>query len=384
MEENKTQKDKTEANENIQDKKNRYSIYEYLKANPSVFLAVMSAGIAIVTFFAKLVTLIAAKKELSFWEFEPSYATFGNDSIIYTIIFSIVYSCLITLSSLLFSYTYEAYLPRKKCHLMTKYILNQKSLKELNKKSKHQKLNKQEEELLITINKLKESTSKSKKIAFKDFFFNLVLVLIISFCNSLLYAIVVDTNTNFNTWIIALVFLFAHLVILFIYKLLNDRRVIKRKEIKENCGNAEFIIKSYEEVDSKEYPLYYIFKNGFSSVLSNSNIISTVIMILLSCFSLCCMYSLTTTDYADNSKSFQITTIDNVSYAIVYKDNKNYFLEEIKIDETENPSEHKTLIVYTNCQRIITTDDILIRVEKFQEIKKEHKKENTVEKHNIQ
>ena len=115
------------------------------------------------------------------------------------------------------------------------YTLGTDFVKALKKNSKHQKLNKQEEELLITINKLKISTSKSKKTAFKDFFFNLVLVLLISFCNSLLYAIVVDTHTNFDTWILVLVFLFTHLVILFIFKVLNDRRTIKRKEIKENC-----------------------------------------------------------------------------------------------------------------------------------------------------
>ena len=40
--------------------KNNYSIYDYLIKNPSVLLAVISAGIAVVTFFAKLATLISS------------------------------------------------------------------------------------------------------------------------------------------------------------------------------------------------------------------------------------------------------------------------------------------------------------------------------------
>ena len=43
------------------------------------------------------------------------------------------------------------------------------------------------------------------------------------------------------------------------------------------------------------------------------------------------------------------------------------------IKKPEGNPEQKTLIIYTNCQRIISTDDTSIRAKEFQEIKKEHK-----------
>lgn len=355
--------------------KNNYSIYDYLIKNPSVLLAVISAGIAVVTFFAKLATLISSRKALSFWEFDSSYATFGNDSVLYTVIFAIMFSLLTSFSSMLFSYTVEAYVPRKRCHLMAKYILKNKTLKKSRKKSKHKKLIEQEKGLLETVEKLKISTKESKKLAFKDLFFNLFFVFVITFFSSLLFAIVVDTNSNIDTWIIAAAFLFVHFFILLLLYMMTEKRTLKRKEIKKNYNDAEFIIKTYDEINSKEYPFNYIFKNGFRSVLSNSNIISTCAMILISCFVLCCMFSFTKTDYIDESIEFQITTIDGTPYAIVYKNDERYFLEEIeiKVNDAESTVKNNSLIIYTNRQRIITTEDISISVEKFQKIITEHK-----------
>ncbi|MBR3768071.1 MAG: hypothetical protein IKL10_07530 [Clostridia bacterium] len=366
---------KIESQESTKTIKNKYSIYDYLIKNPSVLLAVVSAGIAVVTFFAKLATLISSRKALSFWEFDSAYATFGNDSIVYTVIFAIIFSLLTSFSSMLFSYTVEAYVPRKRCHLMAKYILKNKTLKKTIKKSKRKKLIKQETRLLETVKKLKESTKESKKHAFKDLFFNLFFVFIINLFNSLLFAVIVDTNSNIDTWIIAVIFLFVQILIILLLKILTEKRILKKKEIKKNCNDAEFIIKIYEEINSKEYPFNYVFKNGFRSVLSNSNIISTCAMILISCFVLCCMFSFTKTDYIDESKEFQITTIDGTQYAIVYQNDEQFFLEEIeiKVNDAESAVENKTLIIYTNRQRIITTEDISISVEEFQKITTKHK-----------
>ena len=258
---------------------------------------------------------------------------------------------------------------------MAKYIFKNKTVKKTIKKSKHEKLTGQETRLLETVKKLRESTKQSKKYTFKDLFFNLFFVFVINLFNSLLFAVIVDTNSNIDTWIIAVVFLFVQIIILLILKILTEKRILKKKEVKKNCNDAEYAMKIYDEINSKEYPFNYIFKNGFRSVLSNSNIISTCAMILISCFVLCFMFSFTKTDYIDGSKEFQITTIDGTQYAIVYQNDEQYFLEEIeiKVNDAEDAVENKTLIIYTNRQRIITTEDISISVEEFQKITTEHK-----------
>ena len=370
------EEEKIKMQENKKEIKNKYSIYDYLMENPSVLLAVISAGIAIVSFFAKLATLISSRKVLNFWEFDSAYATFGNDSIVYTVIFAIIFSLLTSLSSLLFCYTIEAYVPRKRCHLMAKYIIKNKTVKETKKQAKQKKLIKQEKKLLETVKELKESTKESRIIAFKELFFNLFFVFVFTFFNSLLFAVIMeDTKSNINIWIIVTAFLLAQFLVLLLLKIFIENSMLKRKELKENCNDADFIIKTYEEINSKEYPFNYIFKNGFHSVLSNSNIISACAMILVSCFVLCCMFYFTKSDYINISNTFQITTINDTQYVIVYNNDDQYFLEEIEIktNESEDAVENRTLIIYTNRQRIITTEDISICAEEFQEIKTKHK-----------
>ncbi len=366
---------KIESQESAQTTKNKYSIYNYLIENPSVLLAVVSSVIAVVTFFAKLATLISSRKALSFWEFDSAYATFGNESIVYIVIFAIIFSFLTSLSFILISYTVEAYVPRKRCHLVVKYIFKNKTLKKIEKESKHKKLTKKETELLETVKKLRESTKQSKKYSFIELSFNLFFVFVLTFINSILYAAVAGANSNTDTLIIAVVLLVVQILILLLLKILTEKRILKKKEIKKNCNDAEFIIKTYEEIDSKEYPFNYIFKNGFRSVLSNSNVILTCAMILISCFVLCCMFSFSKPDLLDESKELRITTIDGTPYAIVYQNDEQYFLEEIeiKVSDAESAVENETLIIYTNRQRIITTEDIAITVDEFQEITTEHK-----------
>ena len=177
--EEKTTELKTE-NEEEPKKENNHSIYNYLKGNPTVLLAVISAIVAFITFFAKLATLIYSQKELAFWEFDSSYATFGDESIIYTVIFAIIFSCFIIISSMLLSFTYEAYFQHKKDYLLVKFYLKKEKdrLKVITKKAKKGKITKQENLKLEKIERIKQEMDKSKKSTLKDLFVNILFILI--------------------------------------------------------------------------------------------------------------------------------------------------------------------------------------------------------------
>ncbi len=376
----------TEKVEETQAKTNKHSIYDYLKENTAFLLAVVSAMVAIVTFFAKLVTLISARKELAFWEFNSSYATFGGESIVYTVILAIIFSCFITASSTLFSSTYEAYLQQKKFHLLAKYFLKKEkhNLKRLAEKSKKGKATELEVFVLENAELIKTSTKESKKSAYKDLFFNLFFIFVIICCNSILFAITTVSDAGSDTWLVALALFIVQLFTLWLLKTLTKKTVIKKKELKKKCNDADYIVKFFKERKDKEYPFNKIFKNGLRSVLSNSNIISIVVMIILNCFILSCSFTFTNTDPIERSKTFQITTLDSIPYAIVYQDDEKYYLEEIKVEvekvEGEEPKE--ILTVYTNRQRIITCDDIEIEVKKYDDIIKEHKPDTPQENPN--
>lgn len=373
----------TEKTEETKKETNKHSIYDYLKENTAVLLAVVSAMVAIVTFFAKLVTLISARKELAFWEFSSSYATFGGESIVYTVVLAIIFSCFITASSMLFSSAYEAYLQHKKFHLLAKYFLKKekRNLKSLAEKSKKGKTTKLESSILENVELIKTSTKESKKIAYKDLFFNLFFIFVIVCCNSILFAIATVSDAGNDTLLVVLALLIVQLFTLWLLKMLIKKTVIRKNELKKKCNDADFIVKFYNEREHKEYPFNKIFKDGLRSVLSNSNIISIVVMIILNCFILSCSFTFTNTDPIERSKTFQITTLDSIPYAIVYQDNEKYYLEEIKVEvekaEGEEPKE--ILTVYTDRQRIITCDDIAIEVKKYDDIIKEHKSDTPQE-----
>lgn len=370
---------KTEKTEQIQKEINHYSIYDYLKEKTAVLLAFISAMVAIISFFAKLIALISARKELAFWEFSSSYASLGGESIMYTIIISILFFCFTTASSMLFSSTYEAYLQHKKIHLLVKYYLKKEkhNLKALEKKSKKGKITKHQISILDKVEQIKTLTKKSKRLAYINLFLNLFFIFIIICCNSILFAIATESNTSSNTFLVALVQLIIHLLYFLILKILIDKTVIKKNELKKICNDSIFILKFSNEQEFKEYPFNNIFINGFRSVLSNRNIILIVATIFLSCFILSCSFAFTEFDPTESSKTLQITTIDNTPYAIVCQDNEKYYLEEIKIESKATKSEESKeyLTVYTNKQRIITSDDITIEVKNFADIKKEHKTE---------
>ncbi len=370
-------KQKTEKVEETQTKTNKYSIYDYLRENTAFLLAVVSAMVAIVTFFAKLVTLISARKELVFWEFNSAYATFGGESIVYTVILAIIFSCFITASSTLFSSTYEAYLQQKKFHLLAKYFLKKEkhNLKRLAEKSKKGKATELEVFVLENAELIKTSTKESKKSAYKDLFFNLSFIFVMICCNSILFAITTASDAGSDTWLVALALFIVQLFTLWLLKTLTKKTVIKKKELKEKCNDADYIVKFFKERKDTEYPFNKIFKNGLRSVLSNSNIISIIVMIILNCFILSCSFTFTKIDPIERSKTFQITTVDSTPYAIVYQDDEKYYLEEIKVEveQTEGEEPKEILIVYTNRQRIITSDDIKIEVKKYDDIIKEHK-----------
>lgn len=376
----------TEKVEETETKTNKHSIYDYLRENTAFLLAVVSAMVAIVTFFAKLVTLISARKELAFWEFNSSYATFGGESIVYTVILAIIFSCFITASSMLFSSTYEAYLQQKKFHLLAKYFLKKEkhNLKRLAEKSKKGKATELEVFVLENAELIKTSTKDSKKSAYKDLFFNLFFIFVIICCNSILFAITTVSDAGSDTWLVALALFIVQLFTLWLLKTLTKKTVIRKKELKEKCNDSDYIVKFFKERKDKEYPFNKVFKNGLRSVLSNSNIISIIVMIILNCFILSCSFTFTKIDPIERSKTFQITTVDSTPYAIVYQDDEKYYLEEIKVEveQTEGEEPKEILMVYTNRQRIITSDDIKIEVKKYDDIIKEHKPDTPQEQLN--
>ena len=369
-----TDKENTEKAQN-----NKYSIYDYLKNTPTVLIAAISALVAIVTFFAKFITLISSRRELIFWGFSSSYATFGSESIIYTVIFAILYSFLVTVTIMLFTYTYEAFIQHQKgCILAKLYLKEEKYNKKRNtKKSKRGKDIETEKACLERIGQIREVTKDVKILTRKKFLFSFFVIFIIICVSSLLFATVVENSIN-EIWMVAVTLLIFQLLSLWVNKIIIKKSTISKNELRKECKDVNFVIKALKEQNHSEFSFDQMFRGGFRFILYNSNIILIVVTIVLNCITLSCGYALSKYNPIKSSNMFQTTMIEDIQYVIVYQDGEKYYLEEseVKFEEIEGEEPKKILVVYTNRQRIITCDDIVIEVEKYDDIIKEHKSSN--------
>ena len=343
---------------------NEYSIYNYLKNTPSVLIASISALIAIITFFAQIISIISTRKNLLFWDFNISYVNIDNDFIAISVIMSIAYFFIASLSSILFSTTYEAYIPFKKRKIAIQYFKKVVS-KEIKKVKRRNKYNpKSLNNLMEHYQQLCSSFKLLKKHQRKLIITNFVPIIFLMFLGCVIYGSI-STISSTDTWFIIIIFMIIQIIALKIFSLIISKTQINRRQLKEECSKGDFI--KYIDIDiDDDMPITTLIKNGIRYIFRNSIIISTVSLLLFSCV----FIFLTVTIIPNNStyltKKFSVAIIENESYIIIYQDEEIYCLEKAitKIDDKEG----KILIVYTDNQRIIKTDDISIISDEYDKV----------------
>ncbi len=357
-------------------KSNEHSIYDYMKKTPSIFIASISALVAIITFFAKLMTNISAKQELAFWEIKPEHFNTGTESIVFIATIAIVYALINILLTMWFSATCDAYWPYKKRDLTMKYLQKalKKSYKKVEKASKKRTLTEEEKSQLDTYSSFCKSRKEVKKDGKKKLFSNLLPIFFIMGVVTFFFAV---TTTSYyeNVWLVLVVCVLVQSGSLWIITKINSKYAVNKKELKEKCMDPDFIKEQKIGYDNDKYPVEKIFSKGLRSVAKNSTIIAIVVTLLLNCFVLCITYSFTDKNPIKRDKYFQTTELKGKQYAIVYQVGNQYFLEEaeIMIKNNEDTEDEITLTVYTNKQRIIFCDDIIIETKEYHDIIKEHK-----------
>ena len=357
-----------------ENKKNEYSIYEYLKNTPSVFIAVVSTIVAIVTFFAKYITLISARKELEYWGIEPTYASFGDESLVFPVVISIVYSFLTMLVTLLFTATYEAYLFDKKKYLLVKYYKRsqRKIAREMKKKCRNTNEDSEEKQYCEKYNLISSIIKKLEKQSRKDLFINSIPIVILLLMNSFLFVQSNTLNSKGEIWQNILGAFIIQIITLWILSLFSNRKVLNKKRLKEECTDATIVMERIAKSECKEYPMLSFFTQGIKSFLNNTNISLVVIILLMNCFSVCITTYLRP---IESENSIPITYVDDIQYAIVYQKGNQYFLEEAESEWQKDKSKLEYVLkIYTNMQRIVTTDDLLINVFEYDDVEITRKK----------
>lgn len=364
---------------------NEYSIYDYLKYTPSITIAIISAIVAIVTFFARLITIISARQELAFWEIKSEHYSMGNESFVFIFTVVIIYAFVTTLLAMWYSATYEAYLPYKKRDLTVRYFkkVHTKTIREIKRKIKKGIATDNEKEYLNCFEELRLSHKRVKKDAKRELIIN-VLPILFAMCIVTCFYATVMTNNCENTWSVVVACVLTQILTLYILSKLSVVHIINKKDIKNKCMDLESIEQQTVGNDVNRFPLGTLFSRGIRSALKNSTIIAIVLTLLLNCCVMCVSYAFIEKEPIERDEYFQTLTLDGVQYAIVYQNGNQYFLEESKatMKEIKGEEPREILTVYTNRQRIITCDDITIEVKKYDEIIKEHKSDNLQENQN--
>lgn len=158
---------------------------------------------------------------------------------------------------------------------------------------------------------------------------------------------------------------------------ISSAKTIDRKKIREmDTSTIEFAEMLIYNKPNSEYPIRKLFTNGLRSILTNTTIVLYVIAILFNGLMSTVLYSVIPVDPIKEAKNCRLSTIDSTLYAVVYQMEDKYFLEEANITQrTINGKNEYSLRVYTDRQRVVSTDDICFSVYNLESIVKEHKQE---------
>lgn len=351
--------EETEESVEIQGK-NEYLIYDYLKNTPSLLIALISAIVAIVAFFAKSIMTVSIRNELAFWGFDYRYFDIGNESLFLNATILLLQSVLSSFCTICILETYESYLPFKKIQLMLGYRIKlyKKRMKEIKRKILSGKAKDEDrfkydfyKKICVDYKKMKSDLDLKK-----DLLINIMPILFILFTADMLYAVL---NAK-NILLIVVIYVLIQIITIFVFIAIRRKNIINKKRIEKECLNEDFIQEQIITENLKIPPLTLLLSKGLRYVLKDYTIIAAIIVFFINSSSICISNGLTNTDPTTTNKFYRITTLDNVEYAIVYQNDNQYFLEEIEIKDEKMPDgkNQKTLIIYADCQRIIISDDM--------------------------
>ena len=321
---------------------NEYSIYDYLKKTPSVLIAGVSAVVAIITFLAKVLTNINSKNTLAFWNIDLSNVITANDSLIFQSLMSIFYTIATAVIVAWLDSICKAQMPFKKYEYVCKC---------LSKQQKKQKNKNAYKELSVEDKKL----SKLRKLLY---LLQLLGVYLISFIVTSLYIFTTTDNLNY---LIILIFVCSTMqfATLFLISRIKLSR-IKKNKIKMDCKNGEYL----KHIDFNS-------NNNDKSIrrfCKNENIMLFAIQVLVTCLLICVSPIFFKSKPIDKFSNVQIVTLDEKEYIIAYQSVDKYFMKETKVIVDEEKGS-RTLVVYTDKQKIVTSDNMNIEIRKYDDIK---------------
>lgn len=337
--------------ENKENQKDEYSILHYFKEHPVVLGTLGTGLIAVLTFFAKTLCVYCVQKQLTFWNFNLDSVSFENEHFLLKC-FALIFMTLILSSFILL---FEAIGKNYESVRLYRYKMKQyiKLKKKENKKKSRRKENTEKEAAKISEinNYLSKRFKKYYTTIISLVFLNSFLMCpLIYFCSSIL-------SPYSKPFLVTLIYTIVLYCMLFWEQRIKKKRKIK-KEVKKNVAEGLQV----DGTKNQNFPKLPWKKLHLA--LNDKNIKIIVAVTVVSCVFLAMIWILS--GIILESHTVPITIMEDTSYVVVYQDKNQYCLEEAKMDGDN-------LIVYTDKQRVLSTDDISYTQYTFEDYDREKK-----------
>lgn len=357
--------------ESTKSKKDNYSIYEYLKKNTSVLIAVVSALIAIISMILKIGSYLYHIAYLNYWNIDPKLVSAPETYWLEDIALSFVLLVSGMIYMGLMNETMSTFKKHKYSIKTIKTILKENEYK-VNKskvvnKKKNKKQSKKKEpngdydiklnlETYKEIKKWCKQASISAWIQVVGYFF--LLEIIWGIVMYIAYLKQGDINEKSSMFFLSVILISGLFIAFSVYMIAG---IDKEKNIKRILTHLED-----NDYELPMFPIRKIGKLGVRFYLSNKFIFRGCVFMIVIFICFIFMEHEQGVKDAENLKGHvPIIQIENNDYAVTAQD-KNIFVVE-KIDINNNNA-----VIYVNEQTVIPKENIKMRVYSFDSISRQN------------
>lgn len=365
-------------------KDNEYKIFDYFKGHTTLFVTVVSALVAIMSFIFRFAVSRMNYAYLAYWDIALLHANDNNPSELYMVVCLLLFAfSLLLIRSFLskMADTFRYYFPLL---LMINRGINiskrddKKLLKEIKKisckfdrlppkaqksakgKAINEKVKRSRESIENDLNRLeriRKSRQKIVRIVLLQTTITIVLAYLLgSFFLSLVNMTATVRENLFSSQIVVL-FIFIELVYQYVPACFAAIRLNKQYKDEE-------IPDKVVELCDEEKPMFpheHLIKLGIKSIFTDKTVKTVIAHLLIGVVILLSGMSFTGTLTAEKTRYFPIYSAEEKLYAVVYTSGSTRYMEEAIIED-------RTLIIDTTKQRVITSDDISYRMGTFDEV----------------
>lgn len=331
-----------------------YSIYNYFKEHPSIFIAVISTLVAVISGAIRIISNIAITSELKSWGINTDYIEINTNQFDVIVV---VLACLLisTMIQLAISDEVNIYRKKKELKWINELIFRELEVKLIDKKKEKGGIDSQfnervEDQLFALSRQTIKNTNAHLKI--------LIPILVIASVVTqfmLIYTLCRTTNPIFAIIDTLIIMCFGYLTS-YLYCRCRKKKELQEKSLKELTNMQYKCIKECNNLLSKA---------AFGNLKKrncNEEVWRKVSCLLVS-FIFMIVFIFTFNRMTDSKNNFNIATIDNNQYAVIYSYDNKYYLEEAEIDG-------KRITINTTNQRILVSEDISIQNMTFEEVEK--------------